>query len=241
MRPAALLLTIAATVAAPSARAQPLVPIFDARIDAAPGQPNAAEVALLERVVRAQARAAWTGVDACSDEFDVLGRARGAFTRPGATQSAVLYRFCNMGRQIGMSGVAVLESGRVVAHVVFKGGGEHAISALPDINENGLSEIAIAGAGSGQGYMDAGIAVVELGPRGVKKLGAFVTYRSNCGSDKRLRAERAAVLYVTPGSTPRFFTKGFTRPCDAHVRWGAASARVPVRPEKDDTSYRRLR
>jgi hypothetical protein len=224
MRPIAILLTFAAIVAPAGVCAEPLLPIFDARVEAVTVQPSAAEAALLERVVRVQARAAWTGADSCSDEFAVLARAAGAFTRPGATQSAVLYRFCNQGRQIGMSGVAVLEGGRVAAHVVFKGGGEYAIAALPDVDENGLS----------------GIAVVELGPSGVKKLGTFVTSRSNCGSGERGLAERASVLYATPGATPRFLAEDFTKACDAPARWRAASARVTVLPDKDDTMYRRL-
>ncbi len=241
MRPNALLLAIAAVASSTGARAESRVPLFDARVDAVSVQPTAAEAVLLERVVRAQARAAWRDADACSDDFAVLGRATGAFTRPGARQSAVLYRFCDVGRQSGMSGVAVLELGRVAAHVVFEGGGEHAISALPDIDENGLSEIAIAGAGSGQGYVQGGITVVELGPSGVRKLGTFITYRDNCGSDERRLAEHAAVLYAAPGSTPRFFTEGFTKACDAPGRWRASSSRVLVVPEKDDTTYRRVR
>jgi hypothetical protein len=191
--------------------------------------------------VRPQARAAWRGAEACSDAFAVLGRAREAFTRPGARQSAVLYRFCDTGRQTGMSGVAVLESGRVAAHVVFEGGGEDAVAALPDVDGDGLSEIAVSSAGTGQGYMAGRVAVVELGASGVRKLGAFVTYRNDCGSEERRLAERAAVLYAAPGSTPRFFVEGATKPCEGPARWRQASARVPVQPERDETAYRRLR
>jgi hypothetical protein len=241
MRVAALLLTTAVAAASPGARAEPFVLLFDARAFAVPAQLSAAEAALLERVVRPQARAAWRGADACTDAFAVVGRARGAFTRPGARQSAVLYRFCETGRQTGMSGVAVLEPGRVAAHMVFEGGGEDAVAALPDVDGNGLSEIAIASAGSGQGYMEGGVAVVELGASGVRKLGAFVTYRNNCGSEERRLAERASVLHGTPGPTPRFFIEGFTKPCEGPGRWRRASARVPVRPERDETAYRRLR
>ncbi len=241
MRPIALLVTIAAGVTASlAARADLQVPIFDARLDAVAAQPTAAEAALLERVVRVQAREAWRGDDACSDDFTVLGRASGAFTRPGASQTAVLYRFCDVGRQNGMSGIAVLESGRVAAHVVFEGGSESGISALPDIDQDGLSEVEIAGFGSGQGDLDGGVAIVEIGPGAVKKLGFFATYHDDCGSDGPRLTERAAALYAEPGASPRYFVERFTRPCGASTRWRASAGRVPVLPEKDDTQYRRL-
>jgi hypothetical protein len=242
MRPTTLLVTIAAGVGASlSAGAEPEVPIFDGRSDSVLAQPTSAEAALLERVVRPQARAVWSGDDACSEDFTVVGRASGAFTQPGANQTAVLYRFCDIGRQNGMSGIAVLESGRVAAHVAFKGGGESGISALPDVDEDGLSEIAIASFGSGQGTMDGGVTVIELGASGVKKLGFFGTYHDNCGTDERRLAERASVLYAVPGSSPRFFIDRFTKSCGESTRWRASSARVPVLPENDDTSYRRIR
>src|SRR6185437_13268700 len=98
MRPIALLLTTAAGVTASlAARADLQVPIFDARPDPVAAQPTPAEAALLERVVRVRAREAWSDDDSCSDDFTVLGRASGAFTRPGASQTAVLYRFCRIG------------------------------------------------------------------------------------------------------------------------------------------------
>ncbi len=241
MSPRALLVAAVLACSATAARADPPVVIFDARADPPQAQPAAAEAALLERVVRPEARRAWRGADVCSDAFEVIGRVRGSFTRPGARQSAVLYRFCDVGRQTGMSGVAVLEAGRVAAHVVYEGGGEDAIAALPDVDEDGLSEIAIAGTGTGQGTMDRGMSILELGPRGVKKLGFFAIYHDDCGTEHRRPAERAAVLYATPGPAPRFFVDRFTRPCEAKVRWRAASARAPIQPDEDETTYRRLR
>jgi hypothetical protein len=243
MKPTALLLTLVAAAAALDARADPVVLIADARADArAAPTPPAPEAALLERVVRKEARAAWSNEAACSDAFAVLGRATGAFTTPGATQSAVLYRYCDMGRQIGMNGVAVLEAGRVAAHVVYQGGGETGITALPDLDGNGLAEIAIASVGSGQGTMQGGTVVVELGASGVRKLGFFITYRDNCGTEEPQLWERATVLYAAPGATPQFFAEGFKKPCDAApARWQAVSARAPARADEDETSYRRLR
>ena len=240
MRPTTILFALGAVVTCSIAHAEAPVAIFDGRRSDKPVAPNAAETALLESVVHPEARAAWAD-DGCSDTFVVLAKVKGSFTKRGARQSAVLYRFCNTGRQNGMSGVAILDQGRVAAHVVWKGGNEDAIVAMRDIDGNGLSEIAITDSGVGQGYVDSGISIVELGPSDVKKLGFFDTYDDDCGSLRPRPAERAAVLYVTPGTTPRFFTKRFTKPCHARVSWRPLSARVPVRPKKSETSYRRLR
>jgi hypothetical protein len=241
MKPSALLFALAAAGVAVRAHAQTPALIFDARAAVTPTEPSAAEAALLERVVRREARAAWRGKDVCSEAFTVLGRARGAFTRPDAAQTVALYSYCAMGRQMGREGLAVLDSGRVVAHVVWEGGLDDGLLALPDLNQNGLSEIAIASGGSGQGFMQAGLAVVELGSRGVQKLGMFVTYTNNCGTDEPRLAEHASALFATAGASPRFFSEGFVKPCDAPGPWRAESARAPVAPATDETIYRRLR
>lgn len=72
------------------------------------------------------------------DSFEIRGVAKGSFTRAGAAQQAVLYRYSYT------NGVVVLEGGKVVAH--YSGDpGDYAlfvaIFSAPDVNGNGLSEM----------------------------------------------------------------------------------------------------
>lgn len=72
------------------------------------------------------------------EEFLILDVAEGAFTEPDSIQRAVLYRFSYT------NGVVILADGDIIAH--YSGGpGDYAfytaIKSLPDVNQNGLSEI----------------------------------------------------------------------------------------------------
>ncbi len=72
-------------------------------------------------------------------EFKVLDVAEGSFTKPNSVgQRAVLYRYSYT------NGVVILSDGNIVAH--YSGGpGDYAfytaIKSLPDVNQNGLSEL----------------------------------------------------------------------------------------------------
>ena len=74
------------------------------------------------------------------EAFELRGVAQGSFTRAGANQRAVLYRYSYT------NGVVVLENGKIVAH--YSGDpGDYAlyvgIFSAPDLNGNGLSELVL--------------------------------------------------------------------------------------------------
>jgi hypothetical protein len=53
-------------------------------------------------------------------------------------------------------------NGRVVAHIVYEGGQDRAIGALPDIDGNGLAEILVATGETNQGVTWETISIIEL-------------------------------------------------------------------------------
>lgn len=111
-------------------------------------KPSTAETALVEKEVRVKSKEKFlrnrlAGLAENVDwekEFSVEGVAEGAFTKANSKQKAVLYRFSYT------NGVVVLEDGNIVAHL-SGGPGDYAfyfaIKALPDVNQNGLSEIVL--------------------------------------------------------------------------------------------------
>ncbi len=111
-------------------------------------KPSTADAALVEKAVRVKAKEVFLEkqLEGLTDDtdwekaFSVDGVVEGAFTKANSKQKAVLYRFSYT------NGVVILEDGNIVAH--FSGGpGDYAfyfaIKALPDVNQNGLSEIVL--------------------------------------------------------------------------------------------------
>lgn len=132
------------------------------------------------------------------EDFKVCGSASGAFTRPGARQQAVLYRYSYT------NGVVVLERGKVAAH--YSGDpGDYAhylaIAAAPDINQNGCSELILF-----RNVEDSSEIFAYLFERSTY-LGAATVFESNqrAGdepvSDEKIQAYVASVL---PAKQPTF-------------------------------------
>lgn len=142
MKPIALGLLLSAGLAAQPA------PIFDGRSYLkAIQKPTKAESTIVQAEVKRRSQEKFLkkrleGLDAGKFEeaFEVRGVAAGSFTRAGAAQRAVLYRYSYT------NGVVVLEGDKVVAH--YSGDpGDYAlyvgIFAAPDLNGNGLSEMVL--------------------------------------------------------------------------------------------------
>lgn len=107
---------------------------------------STAETALIEKEVRIKAKEDFLkkrleGLAENIDwetEFSVDGIAEGAFTKPNSKQKAILYRFSYT------NGIVILENETIVAHYSGSPGDYafyFAIKSLPDVNQNGLSEI----------------------------------------------------------------------------------------------------
>lgn len=231
---------LALAVAAPLAHGAPLVRIFDERRFASPKDATAETNERLERLILP---AGWTP-RLCGKGrrwFTVLDVAAGAFTRKGSAQKAVLYEACEMTRHSREQGIAVLEDGRVVAHLSYEGG-DIALGALPDIDGNGLSELLVYDFANGQGSAYGGVRLLELGTEGVRKLGRFVVHEDDCGAHEHGGREIATVLHASSGAAPTFFKQTFTRRCESKGPWCPRGAQAPAAPEIDDNdTYLRLR
>jgi hypothetical protein len=229
-----LVLLFAATAAASDLRV-----LYDARLSPEPAAPSAAEAALLESAVRPAARRSFQGVEGCADEFAVIDAAAGSFTRPKARQKAFLYRLCTTGHGFAADGLAVIEDGRVAAHVVYEGGWDSALGALPDLDGDGLAEILIVSGSTNQGMTTISVSVVGMAS-GVKKFGRFQVYEDDCGTGAGPGRQSASKLLARPGPHPAFFREDFASASCGKTSWQKKGSARPVAPEPDEIEYRRL-
>lgn len=237
---AALALAAGRFPAAQAGKPAPLRPLFDARLSLKAGKPTAAETALLKGPVRDAARKHWGKDPDVEEAFEIIDLASGSFTRPGAKQRAVSYILARVGHNFGRDGIAVLENGRVVAHVAYQGAWENALGALPDINGNGLSELLTAAAGINMGYSWQAVGLLEFTRTGVKDLGIVRVYEDDCGAGERKGIETAYRLLAAPGAPPAFYREEFTRPCESRRAWRANGGRKRCTPEQGNVEYVRL-
>jgi hypothetical protein len=150
--------------------------------------------------------------DEADDSFGIVGAANGSFTRPNVSQKAYLYELCRSGRSFGIGGIVIVEAGRVVAHYTYGENGLNSdIAALPDINQNGLSEILLIGGGTGQGYTMGAVEIVEIVPGGIKSFGIADTYEDNFGTENAKKSAKAFKVSVQAGKTPVYFRETYTR------------------------------
>jgi hypothetical protein len=213
------------------------IPIFDGRLNPKPAVVSAADLALLKKEALPAARKAAGKDAACEGKLEAVDVAAGAFTRAGASQKLVLYRYCVTGPGFGRSGVAVIDEGRVVAHFAFDSSGEHALGVLRDLDGDGLSEIVLAGGGTNMGQTVEYATILGWGPAGPRKLGTLQAYGDDCGYQGKGRA--AYRLFAVPGPKPSFQQQEFKGPCEGNA-WKKSGAQEPVAPEADERHYELL-
>ena len=191
--------------------------LFDGRDASESAPPMPAQYDLVKREVRKNESAIReaTGMTCEEDEFsslDISGMTSGSFTKPNARQTAYLYELCRSGRAFGIGGILVVENSQVVAHYVYGENGLDAdIAALPDINENGFSEIMMIGGGTGQGYTKSAVEIIEFTPGGIKSFGIADTYEDNFGTENAKKSAKAFRITVSPGKNPVFFRETYVR------------------------------
>lgn len=115
------------------------------------------------------------------DSFRVINSVRGSFTKPKLRQKAALYQFCLQGKAqyAGyLGGIIIIENNTVIAHYVFSNiSGFDVIKSLPDINRNGLSEIALEFNHSINSLNFAkAIGIYEIGTEKMFNLGTIDTF-----------------------------------------------------------------
>jgi alpha-tubulin suppressor-like RCC1 family protein len=222
----------------PFALAQTPKPIFDGRLTLHPGVLSADQQAFLDRVFPA-ARKEWRDQeDECERGFrpQVVDVAHGAFTRPGAAQDAILYRYCTIGHDRALNGIAVLQNGQLASHVVYEGDESHAIGALPDINGDGISEIVLAGGSTNQGITSAWITILQLGGD-IKRFGHTRTFEDTCGTGDNNCKTNAWRISVKPGPVPAFFREAFAQ--DGKT-WKRTAPLAALTLDADETEYELL-
>jgi hypothetical protein len=134
---------------------------------------------------------------------------------------------------------ALVESGQVVAHVVFDTGGFYAIGAVPDLDGDGLSDLILAGGGTGQEYAVGAAFLIGWSSNGPKKLGKLEAYDDDCGAEGT-KGPVAHRILARPGAKPSFVRQKFTSPCEGN-KWQKSGGEEPFEPEPDDNRYRLVR
>lgn len=162
------------------------------------------DVELVKKFILPKVRKHWTE-DNCTEEYETTGTIRGAFTRPDANQTILVYQFCQAGNGFGYNGLVLIENEKIAASYVSEGGWALSLKKLPDINENGLDEFAIYySGGMHQGEGGTGVDVWELPKMNFKGLGWFqadsFTETSN----------RSYKVSVTKGAVPVFYREKYT-------------------------------
>lgn len=193
------------------------IPVFDGRDDSESVPPAVGEYDMIKKEVRKNESVIREATEITCEEddfssLDISGMASGSFTKPNAQQKAYLYELCRSGRAFGIGGIVVVENSQVIAHYVYGENGLDAdIAALPDINQNGFSEIMLIGGGTGQGYTHGAVEIIELTPGGVNSFGIADTYEDNFGTEDAKKSATAYKISALSGKPPVFFREAYTR------------------------------
>jgi hypothetical protein len=211
----------------------------------APAKVSPSEESLLKAVIAPAARKFWRERRRDRDcvsgpDIRAIDVAPGAFTRPKAEQKAILYSFCEVGHNQNLDGIAIVENGAVVSHIVFEGASNTAIGALPDINGNGLAEIVVAAGGTNQGTTWSGISIVEISGPAITRFGQTVTSSDNCGANEDDCTVEANRISVKRGASPAFYSETFVRKGDTGP-WRKSAALSALTLHQDETRYELLK
>ena len=159
-----------------SAAGQSTIVVNDPTVDATKIELSRSEQVLFEKQVLPAAKEKLAS-DLCDEaEPEVTGRAVGAFTRAGANQTLIFYQYCQTGNGLGSVGVAIIENKKIVASFVSaEGGWSDRAATIPDLNQNGLDEVALYYSGGlHQGAGGTGVDIMEFSNGNLKGLGWFL-------------------------------------------------------------------
>lgn len=199
------LLVVAAGLGCVAARANDgeWKPLFDGRSHR--GRPHeiarspvvpAADNQLLKQQVWPQANRIWK--DEGPGDFKIINVLHGSFTEKGAAQNLYFYEFGDQGNW-SINGLAVLENGKLIAHIAFREQEGASANLLPDLTGDGRNEIAIESWSMHQGYRHGGIHILEVSPKGVKAFG----YLGFAEDDLNKYTSEHSQLFVKTGPLPK--------------------------------------
>ncbi len=185
--------------------AQKMVVINDPTVKSDPVSARTVSEDLVKREVLPKARKYWAANDSCTEEFEVMGEARGAFSKPNSNQKLVFYQFCQTGNGFGNNGLVLLENDKIIGSYVSEGGWAMDLESLPDINQNGLNEFLVYySGGMHQGQSGTGVDLLEFSASGVKGLGWFQS--DSFGEES---GDWAYKVSVKTGKTPVFYREKY--------------------------------
>jgi len=152
---------------------QPIV-INDPTIPEKPGNISDADKSIIDRDVWPVMRKKYED-ESCTPEFDSYEAIQGSFTRAKANQRLIFFQVCQTGNGFGVAGIALIEEGKVIGlYGADEAGWVVGARRLPDINQNGMDEIALYWSGGlHQGEGGTGVDLIELAGNALRGLGWF--------------------------------------------------------------------
>jgi len=194
-----------------------LTVISDGRAETINSEVTKAEEEFIEKEVRKKESQIRKINDMCEEDeffsFSLSGVASGSFTRPKAVQKAYLYELCRSNIEMGIGGILIVENRNVIAHYIYgENGLDDDITILPDIDQNGLSEIVLSGAWVGQGYIFRSVEILELTQRGIKFFGGARTFEDSSGAaNPTNHPVKAFKIAVKSGRIPVYFREKYVQ------------------------------
>jgi hypothetical protein len=239
-----LSLLLSGLVVPPCVLAQNPKPIYDGRLALGSTKLSSSEDALVKEKILPAAQKRWHEDESdqgCIEGLNsgAIDMARGSFTKPNSDQRAILYTYCSTGHNMALNGIAIIENDKVVSHIVYEGGWDSAIGALPDINGNGRSEILVASGGTNQGQTWRSISIIELSDTIVlTKFGMTGVFSDNCGAVEKNCKVEAYRISVKSGGTPVFYREAFVNGGSGKESgWKKSDALKRISLENDELEY----
>ncbi len=208
-----------------------------------PGRIHASKVdeTVLSQDALPAARQAWRGKDPeCDEEFRIVGAAQGSFTRPKTVQDAILYTYCTTGHNFARNGLAVVENGELVAHLIYAGAWDHDLFPVRDLDGSGRTAMLTVTGGVNMGEVWETVSILELLDKGVKKFGRTRTVEDACEAAPA-GPKKAYRLFAKAGTPPLFFLEAFQKGCTGAKRWAKTRAIKQVALDEDEVEYVRLK
>lgn len=206
--------------------AQQTVIINDPNAKPATTKLSAANEDLIETEVLPKARKYWAENEACTEEFEVMGEADGAFSDAKSNQKLIFYQFCQTGNGFGNNGLVLIEDSKIIGSYVSEGGWALDLKNLPDINQNGLNEFLVYySGGMHQGQGGTGVDLMEFSASGVKGLGWFQA--DSFGAET---GDYSYKVSVKKGKTPIFYREKYVSA--ANDKWRKSGKIAAFKPGK---------
>ncbi len=206
-------------------------PIIDGCSDYTPNAINKADKALVSRLVLKRATEFWELEPDCV----VQDVATGSFTIKGVKQRAFLYHVSNSGHNYDNDGIAIIRNGRLDAHYAYQGGAEFGIICLPDLDGDGLNEIALRGGKTIMGETTSTDFVYSLRPRKERRLISITTYDEWESGPTTAAVKTAYQLFAGSGRNPQFYLQKYNF---KHNKWVKAGSPSKAKSETYSQPYK---